>query len=319
MKELKELVTELVTKLVTELMITTEGSRACIMHANHMKESIQQYFYTPTKEQLDAPLYVTWAGKRRCLPTHEIGPRILDGYKLVFIVRGSGYVEQEGTERQKLHEGDMFVLFPRVRHYYYADPDDPWELIWTFFSGSICAETLASIGVSVKECVVRSVMNSSIYRTHTRLLRGMQDTTDSSNLKATGYMYVLFAQIKAGIESNQQRVVEHSRESVVEKAASFVEQNYYMPLDVDALCDHVNYSRSYLSRAFRQEMNSTIPEFITSVRIRNAKLLLEETDLSIKEVACSVGVEDSFYFSKIFKKATGVSPSAYKKAVCAVS
>ncbi|MNZ50740.1 HTH-type transcriptional activator Btr [compost metagenome] len=51
-----------------------------------------------------------------------------------------------------------------------------------------------------------------------------------------------------------------------------------------------------------------IPEYISKIRIQNAKVLLQETDLNIQEISASVGITDSLYFSKLFKNVTGISP-----------
>ena len=58
----------------------------------------------------------------------------------------------------------------------------------------------------------------------------------------------------------------------------------------------------------------TIPEYTNMVRIQNAKSLLTETDMPMHEISTSVGVHDSFYFSKLFKKITGETPRDYRKS-----
>lgn len=80
-----------------------------------------------------------------------------------------------------------------------------------------------------------------------------------------------------------------------------------------SLSVRMSLSRSYMSREFNCEMHVTVREYINSVRIKNAKVLLESSDLNVSEVAYSVGFSDSGYFSSVFKKATGLSPLEYKK------
>ena len=59
----------------------------------------------------------------------------------------------------------------------------------------------------------------------------------------------------------------------------------------------------------------TIPEYTNNVRVQNAKVLLTETNISLREIAASVGIGDPFYFYKIFKNITGISPSAYRNDI----
>ena len=63
---------------------------------------------------------------------------------------------------------------------------------------------------------------------------------------------------------------------------------------------------------FKKEVGISPHKYITDVRIRQAKYLLEYSDLNINEVSVSVGFEDALYFSRMFKKYTGVSPQKYK-------
>lgn len=278
------------------------------------EEYIEQYFHTPLNEQLESSVYVNWAGHRKCTADHTIGPRVLDTYKFVFVISGKGYLQQGSDPRHSLSGGDLFVLFPKERHYYFADKDDPWELMWVSFNGSQCDSILKSIGISKKNYVIVNAITSSIQRTLQTLLEALGDIEDIQRLRAIGYLLILFVQVGRIARNNSELSQQFEKENIVQKSVAFIEQNYYNHIDVDLLCKHVNYSRSYLSRMFKNDLNSTIPEYINMVRIRNAKALLKETNLSIREIAFSVGINDCFYFSKTFKRLVGQSPVSYRKS-----
>ncbi|MDN5276704.1 MAG: two-component system, response regulator YesN [Clostridiales bacterium] len=69
----------------------------------------------------------------------------------------------------------------------------------------------------------------------------------------------------------------------------------------------------YLSHLFKEELNITFLEYLTMVRMEEAKKLLKDTSLSIVAIASQVGYEDASYFSKVFKKYVGISPAQYRK------
>ena len=100
-----------------------------------LNSTLQQFFFTPEEDFLNTSVFINWAGHRFCEPNHHIGPRVLEGYKLVFIIRGQGTLIQGTDEPVSLKQGDMFFLFPRERHEYWADPNDPWELMWVHMNG----------------------------------------------------------------------------------------------------------------------------------------------------------------------------------------
>jgi len=73
-----------------------------------------------------------------------------------------------------------------------------------------------------------------------------------------------------------------------------------------------NVSRTTLFRIFKSELNTTPVEFLTAYRIAQAKTLLTETELSVTAVARSSGYEDNLYFSRVFRKITGFTPTEYR-------
>lgn len=279
----------------------------------HTKSTLQQYFFTPDEPFSEASVYVFWAGQRTCEPSHHVGPRVLEGYKMVFVTKGRGSLTIDGTSHS-LEAGDMFALFPKERHEYRSDPDDPWEIMWVAISGRISPDLMGELGLTGTDFIRKNILNPSIKKTLTTLIHALGDREDTSRLAATGQLYVLLAYLKqaAGLIENTPETA--SSISCVEQAARFIEQNYYIDLDVQTLCDYVSYSRSYLSRVFHQETGYTIPEYINKIRMENAMELLRETTLPLREIAASVGIHDSFYFSKLFKKYTGRTPREFRLA-----
>lgn len=275
--------------------------------------SLVQYFHTPSSEFLNSSVYITWAGHRHCDEEHTIGPRVLDVYKLLLVVNGKGYLKQGKDSLKSLNGGDIVLLFPKERHHYYADPEDPCELMWVTFHGALCPTLIKEIGLSQDNYILPNAMTHSIQRTVQTLINALGDTDDTDRLFATGQLYILFAYLQQINKQSTKKAREIEQDPCVWKAIRFIEQNFYLDINVDMLCKYVNYSRSYLSRIFKSEMNMTIPEYTNMIRIQNAKSLLTETNMPMKEISISVGIHDSFYFSKIFKKYTGETPREYRK------
>jgi len=74
------------------------------------------------------------------------------------------------------------------------------------------------------------------------------------------------------------------------------------------ICRMLGISENYLSRLFRQELGLTLAEYVNRYRVRVARHLLRETDLSVTEIAHQVGFDDPAYFSRVFARHAGVSP-----------
>lgn len=90
-------------------------------------------------------------------------------------------------------------------------------------------------------------------------------------------------------------------------------QNYTENISLTDLAKKYNISISHLSNLIKEELHLPYSEYITSKRIQKAKELLTDENLSIEEIAERVGYGDYFYFTKVFKKNCGISPSKYRK------
>ncbi|GGA42925.1 response regulator transcription factor [Paenibacillus physcomitrellae] len=99
----------------------------------------------------------------------------------------------------------------------------------------------------------------------------------------------------------------------VEKAVRFIQQNYGRDITLKEVSDYVRLSPNYLSLLFKKSIGRNLTEYLTEYRIEKAKDLLLNTSLKTYEIAENVGVADSAYFSRIFKKYAGVSPLEFRK------
>lgn len=84
-------------------------------------------------------------------------------------------------------------------------------------------------------------------------------------------------------------------------------------LCVQDICDRLNYNKSYIFRQFKKDTGSTIMVYFTKLKIEKAKKLLRETKMNITQIADSLSFDTPNYFTKTFKKVTGVSPLKYKR------
>ena len=92
-----------------------------------------------------------------------------------------------------------------------------------------------------------------------------------------------------------------------------IDYNFERELTVDSLARSLHITPEYLTRKFTQKYGIAPKAYLIEKRIEYAKLLLEQGNATVSEVASSVGYADSLYFSRIFKKREGCSPSAYQK------
>ncbi len=100
---------------------------------------------------------------------------------------------------------------------------------------------------------------------------------------------------------------------IIRKTREFIRTNYKKKIKLIDISKAIYLSPYYLSHIFKKETGSTLLEYLTKVRIEEAKYLLENTQWNTTRIAFQVGYSDQSYFCKVFKKLEGISPSNYRK------
>lgn len=263
-------------------------------------------YKTKTRESL--PIAIYNSGVQRCEPGYAWGPGLRDHFLIHHVISGSGIFTTEGVTYHP-QAGDTFIVYPATVVSYQADRDDPWEYCWVGFHG---AEAQVLIGQTVfrrEQPVVCFPDPSAVEKAITAIYHA-SGSSAAAELKAIGSLYLFLALLTEYSDCPAARDLSLE---YVETAIRFIAHNYSGSLDVSDVASHVGISRSHLYRVFMQNIGTSPNEYLTRFRISQACELLEHSSLPVSAVAASVGYEDPLYFSRVFKKVTGTSPSGYGK------
>lgn len=99
---------------------------------------------------------------------------------------------------------------------------------------------------------------------------------------------------------------------LVEKVIECINENIMLQFDLDSLSEKLNYNKDYLSRAFKKEMGISVNNYINAEKIRMSKKLLNNSDMSIADIAKALGWDESNKFLKFFKYHEKITPSQYR-------
>ena len=109
--------------------------------------------------------------------------------------------------------------------------------------------------------------------------------------------------------------IENQSESAVARAQKYIREHYMSEISLDDVSKEVNVSPYYFSKLFKEEVGENFIDYLTSVRIDRAKNALRDPALSVREVGAMSGYSDPNYFSRIFKKQTGMTPREYRDSL----
>ncbi len=171
---------------------------------------------------------------------------------------------------------------------------------------AIKPRTLELCSLLSRAAIEGGATNDSILKMNNHFLKHLQEIEDIDEL-----CYSLQETLDAFMENMFERLPDKHHD-IIKKAILYISQNFSHHLTLDETAAYVHLNPSYLSSLFRVSTGSTFKEYLNMVRIEESKRLLTNTDYSIIDIAVAVGFEDRSYFSRVFKKYTGLTPQQYR-------
>ena len=151
----------------------------------------------------------------------------------------------------------------------------------------------------------------TIYRFGSRTTY-LNDVMTSPTMDALKTWYL--DKIRTAAENINKGSVDHTHH-LIKKALEYIEENYSKDISLDDISKELNLSTYYFSKLFKEEKGENFVEYLTERRVEKAKELMKDPSRSIKEISSECGYSDPNYFSRIFKKNTGMTPTEYKDKV----
>lgn len=100
---------------------------------------------------------------------------------------------------------------------------------------------------------------------------------------------------------------------LIQKICKYLEEHYNEDISLEEAASIIGFSPFYFTKLMKEHMNMSYVDYITSLRVEKAKQLLEKTDMTVKDVGITVGYENANYFTRVFKRIEGITPSQYKR------
>ena len=264
--------------------------------------------------------------------------RTIDEYVLYVIRDGNMYLQEDGIFYH-LKAGDFFLLEPGLCHegyqraacnYYYAHFTHPEmaRVEEEDAAMSLLAEKrrLSLVSYNLDEADPTDPITYLPKQFHlpgsefNTILRAALDCYNAREehykRRASTFLHSFLLQtahehLMAEMAVRERRL--NRSEAAVDQLVQYLNRNYTKKLTSGEIAERFEMNFDYLNRVFSAMTGSSIFSYINMLRINNAKQLIASTDLAFSEIAYLVGIRDRYYFSRLFKKLTGMSPTEYYK------
>lgn len=237
--------------------------------------------------------------------------RVLPEFQMVYVTNGEGIFTSGGNTYQ-VKPGSIMLVLPGIRHRYKPLSETGWHEYWVGFKGNYFSKLLEEGRFSAEQVFFETGHHDSILSIFNQIFDEVRVQRPLYQMKACAGILSLIAEV---LTRERRKDQPNYYEKIVAEAKYLMESNVYSAINLPSISEQLGISTSRLNEIFKTYTSMTPYQYYIHIKIHKAESLLEQEDISVKEAAYKMGFEDQYYFSRLFKSKTGISPSDWKKII----
>ncbi len=237
----------------------------------------------------------------------------INQYIYIHCINGQGWFKIAGHE-YKIKSNQYFIIPSGVAHVYGANNNDPWTIYWIHFKGKIAQNYVPdsydpiNVSTNLKSRISDRIdLFEEIFRT---LLSGYS----KENICYVSSLFHYYLGTLRYI--NQYRDAKNDQSennNIIEAAIHFMKENIENHITLKDISDYLGYSTSHYSMLFKRKTGHSPVNYLNLLKIQHACQLLDETNMKVNQICYKIGIDDAYYFSRLFNKTMGMSPKEYRE------
>lgn len=219
-----------------------------------------------------------------------------------YIEKGAGVVQID-DHLFFPEEGDSYFLQTGTNHHYYSDKDNPWRKIFINVSGSLLDSLIEGYGLKNNYYFKGLDLHLEMHCIFDLIKKSTEDHTEEIICILNRIFFKMREQVKESDRASD----------TAEKMKEYLRNHAAAKFRIEELCNYISRSESRTIKIFKEAYGITPYAYFLDKKIRLAKDMLLNTNLSVRQIADHLHFADEYYFSNIFKRKTGVPPTKYRQ------
>ena len=239
--------------------------------------------------------------------------RVLHEYQLLYVTQGKGTFRSAAgpSEGVTVEKGTMILLRPGELHSYCPDTSTGWTEYYIGFEGAAFDRLIDRLGLGKGQQVWPIGLHSELAQLYRRAIEIAADNKTAPQPLLAGIVQHMIGLLNYLLRNRTGHATDLLEQSV-EKAKIIMDERVSGEIDLYDLASELNLSYSWFRKTFKEYTGHSPARYFQLLKLRRAQRLLSDTELSIKEIAYSLGYKSTEHFFSIFKKHTGCTPTAYR-------
>lgn len=234
-------------------------------------------------------------------------------YQMLYVKNGALYCKKDKNKMYcRIESGNIYIYYPNEPQYYYYLKSEQAEIYWIHFNPEKGQLLLEEYGFLDKDTYY--VGNDKKYEEILECIIGeLQGKKAGFERICDSYFRVLLGYLMRG--NRQEEIDDKMINNRIKQAVQRIEHHYMEEFFIKEEAQALGFSLSQFDRLFKQMTGKSPVLYIMELRVNRAKKLLGDGSYSVAQISNAVGYKDPYYFSRVFKKVTGISPAEYRKMI----
>ena len=215
-------------------------------------------------------------------------------------------------QRFELTQGWTILIPANMGHSYGADTDTPWSIWWAHFTGSEAKAYIKALNATPESPMLYIRDSMVVNRLFEDVYSHAQHGHSDKDLLGISTSFARLLGMLNAEQSPHNIRLRHAQDKIL-ASIEFMQSNISRTVTLAEMAKSSGLSVPHYCNLFSRQTNTSPGMFIIRLKMQKACELLLTTDLQISEISSRIGYEDQFYFSRIFSRTIGASPSAYRK------
>lgn len=265
-----------------------------------------------TKDPITRQVYITDIGYYPKAHFHYVERSAGIGqHILIYCVEGKGWID---IHKKKLDIGpSQFITIPaHTPHRYSASEKDPWTIYWIHFKGDISAHIVDLVLQNAKNFQPQVTYSENRIRLFREIYANLEKGYSADNLRYVNMIFYHF--LSSLLYDDKFNYIENKNEpDILAETIALMQQKVHEVLSLNELAAVAKLSVSHFSAVFRKKTGYAPIEYFNHLKVQKACQYLLLSAMPVKQIAASLGMDDPYYFSRMFTKLMGASPTDYRR------
>ena len=236
--------------------------------------------------------------------------RVLSEYQILYISKGKGIFTSESTKKTNIKKGQIIILFPGQWHTYCPSIDTGWNEYYIGFEGLIIDSLLHNEFIRPNNQILDIGFNEELVTLFSTAIQIAKDEKKATQQYLAGVVLHIIGMALSFSQNIDFELNDSSQ--IIERAKIIMTENIHRQISIQQIAANLGTSYSWFRKAFKDYTDYSPAQYFQELKLRKAKELLSETNLSIKEIAFKLDFSSYEYFLSFFRKRVGQTPLAYR-------